>query len=41
MGQSEYEAVLAWLSRQSGLPASNSSLGVTGGVGAEQGSSDI
>ena len=41
LGQSEYEAVLAWLSGESRLSASNSSLGVTGGVSAEQGSSVI
>ena len=34
VGCSEYEAVLAWLSRELGLSASNSSSGTTGGVDA-------
>ena len=38
---SEYEAVLVWLSRESRLSTSNSSLGVLGMVSAEQGSSGI
>ena len=41
LGQSEYEAVLVWLSGELGLSASNSSLGTTGGVGAGQGSLGI
>ena len=41
LGQSEYEAVLVRLSGEYRLSAPNSSLGVTGGVSAGQGSSGI
>ena len=41
LGQSEYEAVLVWLSGESGLSTSNSSLVVLGVVGAEQVSTGI
>ena len=41
LGQSEYEAVLVWLSGESGLSTSNSSHGVLGVVGAEQVSAGI
>ena len=41
LGQSEYEAVLVWLSGESGLSTSNSSLVILGVVGAEQVSTGI
>ena len=41
LGQSEYKAVLVWLSRESGLSTSNSLLLVLGVVGAEQVSAGI
>ena len=41
IGQSEYVAVLVWLSGELGLCASNSSLGTAGRAGAKQGSTDI
>ena len=41
LGQSEYEALLVWLSGESGLSTSNSSLGVLGVVSAEQVSAGI
>ena len=41
LGRSEYEAVLVWLSGESGLSTSNSSLVVLGVVGAEQVSTGI
>ena len=41
LGQSDYKTVLVWLSGESGLSTSNSSLVVLGVVGAEQGSAGI
>ena len=41
LGQNEYEAVLVWLSGESGLSTSNSSLVVLGVVSAEQVSTGI
>ena len=41
LGRSEYEAVLVWLSGESGLSISNSSLFVLGVVSAEQDLSGI
>ena len=41
LGQSEYEVVLVWLSKEPGLSASNSSSDMAGGVGARQGAAGI
>ena len=41
LGQSEYEAVLVWLSGESRLSTSKTSLVVLGVVGTEQGSAGI